>query len=646
MAGSISKTNLILAETMTLSLGQLTEEFRRAWHSGAQPRIEDFLLKSPDRCRRNLLLELLIEEIKLRHSSSDRVNPADYESRFPGDLETVRAAFEQFPRRLSESGYPDPSARDGETASRETRSGIDANEGIDSRYLLQEELGRGANGFVVRAVDTKLQREVAIKVALASRFRSPDDRARFVAEARRIARLEGHLGIVKVHDVNDAGVCPWIVEEYIDGADLAHRMTSENWPLDRCLSVMIQVAEAMAFAHSRGIYHCDLKPANILIDSQDRPHVVDFGLSTDLATQRSQRGLVIGTPAYMSPEQTRGEAHFLDGRSDLWSLGVILYELTTKKRPFAGRSLDELFEEIRHREPRPPSQIDPRIPAAVDQIVLRCLQKEINHRYSNALEFARALQRAAGRGQRRHTLLLTAPLAALFAGIAWWTWTGPENDVSAVSPRMVSSPSPPVAPADLDNLITQFRIEHLSWDPKQDGIDLGRELGVDSMETAEHDYLRVSARFAQPVFCYLLAFNPDGTTQVCWPSDVDGAGSSEVSPSQATEFKFPEDSTTGFCLTDGTGQQAFALIASRSPLPSFKEWNGGTTSLPWRHVEPGPVLRFDRTRIWISVGRDRGEVESLPTTSVFKRLCQHLNRQAGVDALAVVAFPVRSRVVK
>jgi WD40 repeat protein len=179
---------------------------------------------------------------------------------------------------------------------------------------------------------------------------------------------------------------------------------------------MLQVTWAIQHAHATGLVHRDLKPANVLLDTDGNAHVADFGLAIDDQSQRFHAGEVSGTPAYMAPEQVRGEAHRLDGRADLWALGVLLYEMLTQQRPFQGASHQELFDEILHREPKPPRQLSPDIPAALERICLKCLTKSVTERYLTAADVAKDLRHAREAPQRRKRGLATIA-AAVAAGL-------------------------------------------------------------------------------------------------------------------------------------------------------------------------------------------------------------------------------------
>ena len=237
--------------------------------------------------------------------------------------------------------------------------------------------------MVYLAHDTELDRLVAVKVPRLDRFTSEDDRERFVQEARSAAQLD-HPGVVRVHDAQrDAGLL-YIVQQYIPGQSLAACLKAQRLPARRVAELMIAVAEAVGHAHRRGFVHRDLKPANILLDESGQPHVADFGLALQLSLQQRHRGEQAGTCAYMSPEQVRGEAHRLDGRSDIWSLGVMLYEMLAGCPPFSGDDRHLLMDEIEHRDPRPLRQIDPAVPRELARICATCLAKRAADRYESA----------------------------------------------------------------------------------------------------------------------------------------------------------------------------------------------------------------------------------------------------------------------
>jgi serine/threonine protein kinase/formylglycine-generating enzyme required for sulfatase activity len=206
----------------------------------------------------------------------------------------------------------------------------------------------------------------------------------FVREARSAARLN-HSRIVRIYDVQHEDDSVYVVQEYIEGTNLANLVRGHRLSWPAIAELMIAVAEAVGYAHAQGCWHRDLKPANLLIDKAGQPHVADFGLALHHNMQIQRAGEIAGTPAYMSPEQVRGEAHRLDGRSDIWSLGVILYELLTQSRPFSGEK-EQLLDEIQHRDPRPPRMIAPTAPRELARIAMTCLAKRATDRYQTTAD--------------------------------------------------------------------------------------------------------------------------------------------------------------------------------------------------------------------------------------------------------------------
>lgn len=261
------------------------------------------------------------------------------------------------------------------------------------RYQIKRLVGHGAFGSVYEAWDPRLERLVAIKVLSGS----AEGRDQILAEARSVAQVR-HAAICPIYEVVDQSPRPFLVLAWLEGGTLAQKLNAAPLSVDDALDLVRRVALGMAHVHERGIIHRDLKPANILLDASGLPYVTDFGLSwrQPAATHKLHSAIPIaGTPAYMSPEQTMGDAGRLTAASDIFSLGAILYELLTRSRPFGGVTPSECVERVLHFDPPAPSVLCPAIPVDVDALVRKAIAKKPGERFSSMLEFATALQRVA-----------------------------------------------------------------------------------------------------------------------------------------------------------------------------------------------------------------------------------------------------------
>lgn len=252
-------------------------------------------------------------------------------------------------------------------------------------YELLEVVGRGGMGIVYRARQISLNREVAIKMILKDRLASSIERQRFFAEAKATAKLE-HVGIVPVFDVGELDGRPFFAMKFIKGKTLSEKMANEGVSQRQAATYLEQIARAVHFAHQSGIVHRDIKPSNILIDELGNAKLTDFGLAkqADSAETLTRTGVVLGTPTYMSPEQASGRMGPIGPASDIYSLGTVLYHALTGRPPHVAQSPVDLLLKILEQDPPLPRVIEPKVDRDLEMIVVRCLQKPSDLRYSSA----------------------------------------------------------------------------------------------------------------------------------------------------------------------------------------------------------------------------------------------------------------------
>ncbi|MDI7260480.1 MAG: protein kinase [Thermodesulfobacteriota bacterium] len=276
------------------------------------------------------------------------------------------------------------------------------------RYQMIRELGRGSMGVVYQGRDPQIDRLVALKVLRQDRITSEAFVLRFLKEAKAIGRLS-HPRIVSIYDVGQGRGTIYLAMEFIEGETLNHIIEKKKLSLEEIINLNIQIAETLDYAHQKGIVHRDIKPSNIILQVNGQIKITDFGIARiedPSMPQQTQAGEILGTPAYMSPEQVL--SHPVDGRSDLFSLGIILYESTTGSRPFRGENMAAIFNAITQEHPIEPSKINPAISQSLSQVIMKCLSKKPDDRFDRGKSLAEALKNAL---QETEPSIVTAPIA-------------------------------------------------------------------------------------------------------------------------------------------------------------------------------------------------------------------------------------------
>ena len=346
--------------------------FEDAFRKGERPSIDDELAKWLEPKRSHVRQELLDLERHHLPGPDGTLNEID----LPKDKQTDEPPTPATTDPLPASASPKLPAKIG-------------------RYRVIRILGEGSFGRVYLAQDEELDRAVAIKVPLASRVARPQDVGEYLKEARTLASLS-HPNIVAVFDAGrtENGHC-FVVSNFIEGTDLSKKLKEPWLSFVESANLVATVADALHYAHHHGLVHRDVKPANILIAVDGTPILADFGLALKDADFGKGAGFA-GTPAYMSPEQANSEGHRVDGRSDIFSLGVVCYELLTRVRPFKADSVTELLDQIAVVEARPPRQINDTIPKELERICLKALSKRVTDRYTTAKDMADDLRHFVG----------------------------------------------------------------------------------------------------------------------------------------------------------------------------------------------------------------------------------------------------------
>jgi hypothetical protein len=559
-------------------------------------------------------------------------------------------------------------------------------------------------GEVYEARHRRLGKRVAVKLLPARRQASQKAVERFAREMAAVGQLD-HPHLVEAHDAGEQEGIAYLVLKYVEGTDLK-RLVERVGPLPvaEACELVRQASLGLQYLHERGLVHRDVKPANLMRTPEGQVKVLDLGLARWQATVQEGSELTdpdqgLGTPDYLAPEQA-DNATAADIRADLYGLGGTLFYLLTGRTPFAHRQ-GKIAKLKAHAWESPPDvrTLRPEVPAEVAALVARLLAKRPDERPGTPQELADELgllntaatltvdyvpARWSRRGQHHRNWrlgLAAVAVLVLAGGTLWWQLSGagtpgrPATDGGLLQTEVPSQPAPPGNP-DRPILVRRFAVRHLV----RAGMShvLRGNLGEGSFLTHLGDDVTLSAELAEPAYCYLIAFRPDGVEEVCFPED-------QTQPPPLTDRPTYPSVRTDVCygLTDGAGLQAFFLVVSRQPLPPFDQWRRTLGPSPWLETVVLPhllllappwghtpaalggwvsthplwsastasrspvVWRFDGVEL-LPMSRDylegqRGMGREVLGGSIIGRLADWLRRGPDVEAVEGIGFPVLSR---
>lgn len=444
------------------------------------------------------------------------------------------------------------------------------------RFKYVRMLGKGAFGTVWQVWDPELQTHRALKIPHRELISSGKvDAESYVREARKVAQLGKHRGIVEVLDVQrlEDGT-PYVVSEFLEGGSLADSVKGRRIPWREAVELVAKIADGIAHAHSKGIVHRDLKPANILLTDEGEPVVADFGLALGDG-EFSYKSTVCGTYFYMSPQQVRGEADRVDGRSDVYSLGVILYQLLTGRIPYKSQNIDSLKREILSEQPTPLRQYTPDVPPEIEAICEKAMAKEPNDRYKTASDMAKALravmqpQTAAAAPPKTSNRWLpvaiaAAGFAAVAAGVFAFVNNRPQSNGGGGanhsgnhggSSSAIETPIPP-------ELAIHFQ------EKGDDGVfHKDSNLAAANLPVVVGDKVQFHVILPEPMFAYLYWIDSDGEAKRIWPDrDTDLDKQTAVIELSRPAGADDETQPTWFSIPKTGGNQVFFLGVSTEPL--------------------------------------------------------------------------------
>jgi predicted Ser/Thr protein kinase len=469
-------------------------------------------------------------------------------------------------------------------------------------YEILGELGCGGMGVVYRARQVGLNRVVALKMIRREGRGGDEARARFRREAEAVAQLK-HPNIVPVYAWGEHEGQPFFALEYIDGGSLADRLDGKPWEPRRAAGLVASLAAAVQHAHEHGILHRDLKPHNVLLDHDGVPHLTDFGLARPLSDFGSNPGEaltlaggILGTPAYMAPEQARGQQEELTAAVDVFGLGAILYQLLTGRTLHAGKNAQEVLRQAGQGAVTPVRQINPQVPAALARVCEQALAADPARRQPSAAKLEADLRRYLDRPKRIAIGGGLAVAALLVGALAVVLLARPTPEPS---PADAGSPAPP--PVVARPLAAELRVR--IWSRLTRDRGLVQQSGVAPVRNGES--VQVEARLNQPAYAYLLWLDSEGNVTPLYPWNtgeeiiVEDLDAMPLVEKPQAVVRSPSALSKGWPMEGPRGLETVLLLARREPLPADVK-----LSVLVPGLQPAP---FDNPKEVVVRGRDRGQ---------------------------------------
>jgi serine/threonine protein kinase len=432
------------------------------------------------------------------------------------------------------------------------------------RYTIKDELGAGSFGLVYRCFDEDLKREVAIKVPHLNAKITTERIKEFLHEAQSAARLR-HPGIVTVLDTSQTeDGRAFIVYEFIAGRTLQNHFDDGKYSIADAVRWLADTSEALHHAHKNGIVHRDIKPANILIDPDGRPHIADFGLAKmDDQFFKNDSGKVLGTVAYMSPEQAAGQSHWATPQTDIYSLGVMLYQLLTKRLPFTAKNLEEVLLQIRERVPAPPRTIDDKIPKGVEDVCRKAMAKNPADRYTTAADMAADLRAAMAvqPPKRRTPWVVYAAvglcLLPIFASLAFVFQSRRSEEPKSRRDAVSGATNSAMQAGAAELPATAPRLEIHYQGANEQGVY--HPMTGTPLTLHEGDKVQLHVSIGEPRYIYLYWYDAAGKPKRLWPETAEHQ-------QKLTQVSSPEGENEWHTIDANRGAEMAVVAARNEPL--------------------------------------------------------------------------------